>query len=65
MEVLTALESCVYEVPASLNNDLGPLVVLDLYTTPKVEILDKGTGSRDNSCKGFGRNVLIELRCIE
>src|SRR5689334_8412048 len=65
LEVATALQGSVHEVPASLDDDLGSLVVLNLHATPEVKVLDEWTSRNDYPGKRLCRNFLVEFGSIE
>lgn len=65
LEIPASLESRIYEILASLHYYLCPLVMLHLYTSSQIQILDERSRSNYDLRQGFCGDVLVEFGRIE
>lgn len=65
LKVPAALQCGIDKIFASLYNDLGPPVVLNLYAAPEIQVPYKRPRRNDDFCQRLGRYLSVELGCIE
>ena len=64
-EIPTPIERSIDQILASVDNNLGPLLVLDLQTTAEVEILHEGASGDYDLGQRLRWDVLVEFASIE